>query len=58
MIQPWSVGDRERFGSETGLAGHLGVTHQEYLELSRGSASLSRPFGSGWSRCTGGRLDS
>ena len=37
MIQPWLVRDRERFGfSAAQVAGHLGVTRQEYLELEAG----------------------
>lgn len=34
MIQPWLLRDRERFGfTAAQVAGHLGVTRQEYLEL-------------------------
>ena len=56
MIQPWLVRDRERFGfSAAQVAGHLGVTRQECLELGAGT---HWPSSTVWERmveCTAGR---
>jgi DNA-binding XRE family transcriptional regulator len=38
MYLTWLVRDRERFGyTAAQIAGHLGVTRQEYLELEAGT---------------------